>query len=193
MSQYPQYEGQSQEQLDQTLNQLHGKFPGEPVTLRTYQETVGPNRAERNRNVRHLAAKKPTYEYTKNVNPNYGQPHATRDGKGTGIGFIEPSSQVLLNEPKMTRKNIYHHQEIRPRERVHHASNEARLDHHDQYTFVGKERLHPKKPSFPQVVSIQHNDTGRKAYEAGLRKDDSMRKTGEHLRITGFKDGNFGF
>lgn len=98
-----------------------------------------------------------------------------------------------MNEGKITRKNIYHHQEIKPRERVHHESNEARLKHHDQYTFIGKERAIPKKEAFPQVVPVHHNPIGRKAYEAVLRKDDSMRKTGEHLRINSFKDGKFGF
>lgn len=175
------------------MNKLHNKYPGDPIALRTYQETVGPNRPARDRNIRHLEGKKPTYEYTKNVNPNYGQNHAAREGKNTKIGFIDPKSQVLLNENKITRKNVYHYKKTEPRDRVHHASNEARLKHHDQYTFIGKERLNPKKEACPQIVAIQHNQIGRKAYEAGLRKDDSLMKTGDHLRTTSFKNGNFGF
>lgn len=192
-NQYSQYQGNDEQQMTQSLNQLQGKYPGDPITLRTYQETVGPNRPTRDRNVKHLEGKNPAYEYTKNVNPNYGQSYAAKRGKNTRIGFIEPKSQVLLNEGKMTRKNIYHYQKIEARDRVHHASNEARLKHHDKYTFVGKERLNPKKEACPQIVKIHHNDVGRKAFEAGLRKDDSLQKTGDYLRTTSFKDGKFGF
>jgi len=190
---YSTYQGQNPENLDKSLSTLKDQYGGNTISLRTYQETCGPNRPTRDRNVQHLAGSNPTYTYTNNVNGYYNQPNSETDAKGHPIGYIDPQSQVLLNEKKMTRKDIYRIEKLTNKPRVHHASKEAIYAHHDKYTKIGKECLPPKKLAFDRVVDIHHNHIGRRAVEAKFRKEDNIRKRGDLMRTQGYKDGDFGF
>ena len=84
--------------MTQTLN---SEYPStSPITLRTFQETMGPGRPDRSRNITHLQNSNPSYVYTKKVNPanpNAGRPEHLNQG-----------SQVLLNDTKFKRRNVHH-------------------------------------------------------------------------------------
>lgn len=84
--------------MTQTLNIQYPQTS--PITLGTFQDTMGPERADRTRTILDRYESKPGYKYTQKVNPvnaNLSRPeHLNKD------------SQVLLNDPKLQRKDIHY-------------------------------------------------------------------------------------
>lgn len=202
--------------MTQTLNTQYPQTS--PITLGTFQDTMGPERADRTRTILDRYENKPGLKYTHKVNPvnaHLGRPdHLNKD------------SQVLLNDPKFQRKDIHYiHTQQKPELATHNtlynhsrkaydlgekkqnedfyhtarrtpyqATKDGRDELAQKFRVVGTEHAIPSKPNMEPVVNLRSDYEGwRPMTERVLKNEDWIKKTGDRLRREAPKNGYFGF